>query len=256
MQSVNSTKVPHRSYGEQPDHFQLNVGPRAPPPPRATEQVQWEVEDKLTENGHRLTLEQEQSADELIADIQRSVDEMLLGFQSPIVSPEPPSPAAKVSQVSLRVCTPRAVLRLFVLQQIKAGERNELVTIGQTAEKVGLTLAMKSINGGFGFRIIGGRDMNAVMIPQVDLVAPGMCTCTSESVCLCERTTQLTSLFVDALTVGCSVVPVASLTVELYTVYSVAHCWSCMRTNGRMQYTILSLLNGSLCTANDDYCNG
>lgn len=49
--------------------------------------------DDLNENGG-LTMEQEQSADELIADIQRSVDEMLMGFQnSPLVSPEPPSPA-------------------------------------------------------------------------------------------------------------------------------------------------------------------
>ena len=43
-------------------------------------------------------------------------------------------------------------------------------------EKVGLTIAMNSISGGFGFRIVGGRDINAEMIPQVDLVAPGMCT--------------------------------------------------------------------------------
>lgn len=32
---------------------------------------------------------------------------------------------------------------------------------------------MNSINGGFGFRIVGGRDFNAKLIPQVDLVAPG-----------------------------------------------------------------------------------
>ena len=61
----------------------------------------------------------------------------------------------------------------------------------QTAEKVGLTLTMNSINGGFGFRIIGGRDINADMIPQVDLVAPGMSTCMSESLCLHKRTALL-----------------------------------------------------------------
>ena len=72
----------------QPNHFQLNVEQVPPPNGR---QIQW---DDLNENGHGLTVEQEQSADELIADIQRSVDEMLMGFQnSPLVSPEPPSPA-------------------------------------------------------------------------------------------------------------------------------------------------------------------
>jgi hypothetical protein len=46
--------------------------------------------------------------------------------------------------------------------------------VGAAAEKVGLSISMNSINGGFGFRIVGGRDINAEMIPQVDLVAPGM----------------------------------------------------------------------------------
>ena len=41
------------------------------------------------------------------------------------------------------------------------------------SKKVGMTITMKSINGGFGFRIVGGRDINVEMIPQVDLVAPG-----------------------------------------------------------------------------------
>lgn len=45
---------------------------------------------------------------------------------------------------------------------------------GVAAEKVGLTIAMNSISGGFGFRIVGGRDIDAEMIPQVDLVAQGM----------------------------------------------------------------------------------
>ena len=42
-----------------------------------------------------------------------------------------------------------------------------------SGKKVGMTITMNSINGGFGFRIVGGRDINADMIPQVDLVAPG-----------------------------------------------------------------------------------
>lgn len=41
------------------------------------------------------------------------------------------------------------------------------------SKKVGMTITMNSINGGFGFRIVGGRDINAEMTPQVDLVAPG-----------------------------------------------------------------------------------
>ena len=69
-------------------------------------QVQWQ-DQELMENGHRLTFEQEQTADQLLADIQSAVDEMLLDFQtSPIVSPEPPSPAAAAkTNVSLAVAT-------------------------------------------------------------------------------------------------------------------------------------------------------
>ena len=57
----------------------------------------------------------------------------------------------------------------YAFQQIQP----EQVAAG-AAEKVGLSISMNSINGGFGFRIVGGRDINAEMIPQVDLVAPGM----------------------------------------------------------------------------------
>lgn len=42
-----------------------------------------------------------------------------------------------------------------------------------STKKIGMTIAMNSINGGFGFRIVGGRDINAELTPQVDLVAPG-----------------------------------------------------------------------------------
>ncbi len=89
-----------KKQADQPNHFQLNV--EQVRPQSEPQQVQWE---DPTENGHTLTTEQEQSADELIADIQRSVDEMLMGFQnSPLVSPEPASPA-NVSNVPVSQIT-------------------------------------------------------------------------------------------------------------------------------------------------------
>ena len=45
------------------------------------------------------------------------------------------------------------------------------------SKKVGMTITIFSINGGFGFRIVGGRDISADIIPQVDLVAPGTVCC-------------------------------------------------------------------------------
>lgn len=73
----------------QPNHYQLSVeGGVSPPTPDLKK-----AEKKPAENGHGLTLEQEQTADQLLADIQSAVDDMLLDFQSsPVVSPEPPSP--------------------------------------------------------------------------------------------------------------------------------------------------------------------
>lgn len=143
-------------------------------PQSERQQVQW---DELTENGHALTTEQERSADELIADIQRSVDEMLMGFQnSPLVSPEPPSPANVYNvPVSHLIMEKWAKVILMVAIIILKQVQPEHVAVGVAAEKVGLSISMNSINGGFGFRIIGGRDIDVEMIPQVDLVAPGKC---------------------------------------------------------------------------------
>ena len=80
----------------QPNHFKLNVEKKkdtSPAPDDArTIHVPLKSQEVKPENG--LTVEQEQTADQLLADIQNAVDEMLLDFQtSPVVSPEPPSPA-------------------------------------------------------------------------------------------------------------------------------------------------------------------
>ena len=74
---------------------------------------------------------------------------------------------------------------VIILKQVQP----EHVTVGVAPEKVGLSISMNSINGGFGFRIVGGRDVNAEMIPQVDLVATGKCTRSDQSVFVCCHAT-------------------------------------------------------------------
>ena len=82
--------MPSPKQVEQHNHYQLPVdkglSPTRTTPPRQTQPP------RPSENG--LTSEQEQTADELLDDIQKTVDQMLLDCQlSPIVSPEPPSPS-------------------------------------------------------------------------------------------------------------------------------------------------------------------
>ena len=73
-------------------------------------------------------------------------------------------------------------------KQIQPEQKEQLVS-----ERVGLSITMNSINGGFGFRIVGGRDINAEMIPQVDLVAPGMCALDDYGPCLLSCCNELLS---------------------------------------------------------------
>lgn len=88
MQDVGNNRMAS-SKEDQPNHYQLSVEREVSPP----KPVQKPVVEDPAENGHGLTIEQEQTADQLLADIQNAVDEMLLDFQmSPVVSPEPPSP--------------------------------------------------------------------------------------------------------------------------------------------------------------------
>lgn len=87
-QNVSSNGVAS-SEQHQPNHYQLSVERGVSPLTADLKQTN----KKPAENGHGLTFEQEQTADQLLADIQSAVDDMLLDFQSsPVVSPEPPSP--------------------------------------------------------------------------------------------------------------------------------------------------------------------
>lgn len=58
------------------------------------------------ENGFRLTFEQEQTADQLLADIQSAVDEMLLDFQQNSLLTEltPPSISSHSPPTQAQVC--------------------------------------------------------------------------------------------------------------------------------------------------------
>lgn len=47
----------------------------------------------MTRNDDTLTTEDEQTADELLADIQSAVDEMLNDFEATTLSPDPPPPS-------------------------------------------------------------------------------------------------------------------------------------------------------------------
>ena len=89
-QDVSSNGMASSGEQHQPNHYQLSVERRVLSP--LTPDLK-QTEKKPAENGHGLTYEQEQTADQLLADIQSAVDDMLLDFQcSPVVSPEPPSP--------------------------------------------------------------------------------------------------------------------------------------------------------------------
>jgi len=61
---------------DPPDHYQLEVGNHFSSPEPAKPSNELEV------NGLGLTFEQEQTADQLLADIQSAVDEMLIDFQA------------------------------------------------------------------------------------------------------------------------------------------------------------------------------
>lgn len=102
-----------------------------------------------------LTFEQEQTADELLADIQNAVDEMLQDFQaSPVtVNPPPVAPKAKRTTGGAMVGAPQ--------------KNSPPETRGHDN-----IIRMRSKNGGFGFQIMGGVDSD--LSAQVDYIVPGM----------------------------------------------------------------------------------
>ncbi len=103
-----------------------------------------------------LTFEQEQTADELLADIQNAVDEMLQDFQTSPVSINPPQPPAPS-------VAPKPAPKTAPKPQPKP---KHISTHGAD-----YTIYMKSKNGGFGFQIMGGTDSDH--FAQVDYIVPG-----------------------------------------------------------------------------------
>ena len=107
-----------------------------------------------------LTFEQEQTADQLLADIQSAVDEMLQDFQSGYIPEEIPDQIeVGVFSLSYFLCT------LGICTQ-------EMTKDGSTS--MGISVHMISRNGGFGFQVIGGANFN--YSPEVERVLPGRCT--------------------------------------------------------------------------------
>ena len=105
------------------------------------------IEQAHTADELGLTFEQEQTADELLADIQNAVDEMLQDFQTSPVTANPPPVAPKKKKIQTDSTQDSA--KPYVEHMVR----------------------MKSKNGGFGFQIMGGVDSD--LEAQVDYIVPG-----------------------------------------------------------------------------------
>lgn len=100
-----------------------------------------------------LTFDQEQTADELLADIQNAVDEMLHDFQASPVTTNPPPVAPKTKRSGGR------------------GPQKDSPPPETSGRTLDHTICMRSKNGGFGFQIMGGVDSD--LLAQVDYIVPG-----------------------------------------------------------------------------------
>lgn len=97
-----------------------------------------------------MTFEQEQTADQLLADIQNAVDEMLNTYKPPPTSDKVPperSPTPEIDQLP------------FIESPTEDGPHTTV------------TINMRSRNGGFGCQIVGGADSETQA--KVELVVPG-----------------------------------------------------------------------------------
>jgi hypothetical protein len=103
-----------------------------------------------------LTSEEEQTADQLLADIQSAVDEMLNDFQTNNLSPESTPPS---SQPPLPTSSTASIDKSsYHHYQVDSDRESVVIEMGITG-------------GGFGFQVRGGLD--TMMNPQVDIVLPG-----------------------------------------------------------------------------------
>lgn len=104
-----------------------------------------------------LTFEQEQTADELLADIQNAVDEMLQDFQTSPVTANPPPVAPK---------------KKHVIPQNKIQPSPNSTGSSNIPTAAEHNILIESKNGGFGFQIMGGIDSD--LQAQVDYIVPGI----------------------------------------------------------------------------------
>ena len=122
-----------------------------------------------TANGNLgLTFEQEQTADELLADIQNAVDEMLQDFQTSPITTNPPPVAPKtkrIQPVPAKKTPPAPKPPAPAPAPVPSGNSS-------VSEH---TVHIKSRNGGFGFQIMGGVDSE--LPAQVDYIVPGESNC-------------------------------------------------------------------------------
>lgn len=138
--SVPSGQLNH--FQEQtPAALQLNHFHNQDADPHTTTESNGNLDDQLG-----LTFEQEQTADELLADIQNAVDEMLQDFQTSPITSNPPPVALKTKKPSKR---PQPASSAWLTEYI---------------------IHMRSRNGGFGFQILGGLGSDPA---QVDYIVPG-----------------------------------------------------------------------------------
>jgi hypothetical protein len=100
-----------------------------------------------------MTFEQEQTADELLADIQNAVDEMLQDFQTSPITANPPPVAPKKKRDP-----PQEKVQPDTTQTSAKSSANHLIHV-------------ESKNGGFGFQIMGGVDSD--IQAKVDYIVPG-----------------------------------------------------------------------------------
>lgn len=145
------------------NHFQMQEETRSPTPTANSNELA--TTSSPQENGLTLTFEQEQTADELLADIQNAVDEMLENFQfGPVAPTVPPQPMKKPD-------TKREKMKNESSVSASAGDDKTNGGSGSATQMAGHTVKMRSRNGGFGFQVMGGMDSE---IPaQVDYIVPG-----------------------------------------------------------------------------------
>lgn len=120
-----------------------------------------------------LTFEQE-TADELLADIQNAVDEMLQDFQTSPISinpPLPPPPVEPQPKLQDKPLAPKTAPKTAPKAAPKTAPKPQSKPKIISSHGADHTIYMRSKNGGFGFQVMGGKDSDHTA--QVDYIVPG-----------------------------------------------------------------------------------